>query len=258
MGAIIGEVILGYNNSENFKKILSLSTISILMKEDLIIAIDGYSSTGKSSMSKIIAKNLGYTHIDSGAMYRAVTLYAFQNNYIQNQQIDVNSLVERLNEIKIEFKKDESTQKNNTYLNGQNVEAESRSIEISKMVSPISEIPAIRDYCVALQQQMGENGGIVMDGRDIGTTVFPNADIKIFVTASPEVRAQRRFLEYQQQGKNISMDEVLKNVNERDYIDSHRAYSPLRKADDAIEVDNSNMNLEETVNRVMEIIESKK
>ena len=228
------------------------------MKEDLIIAIDGYSSTGKSSMSKIIAKNLGYTHIDSGAMYRAVTLYAFQNNYIQNQQIDVNSLVERLNEIKIEFKKDESTQKNNTYLNGQNVEAEIRSIEISKMVSPISEIPAIRDYCVALQQQMGENGGIVMDGRDIGTTVFPNADIKIFVTASPEVRAQRRFLEYQQQGKNISMDEVLKNVNERDYIDSHRAYSPLRKADDAIEVDNSNMNLEETVNRVMEIIESKK
>ena len=228
------------------------------MKEDLIIAIDGFSSTGKSSMSKIIAKNLGYTHIDSGAMYRAVTLYAFQNNYIQNQQIDVNSLVERLNEIKIEFKKDESTQKNNTYLNGQNVEAEIRSIEISKMVSPISEIPAIRDYCVALQQQMGENGGIVMDGRDIGTTVFPNADIKIFVTASPEVRAQRRFLEYQQQGKNISMDEVLKNVNERDYIDSHRAYSPLRKADDAIEVDNSNMNLEETVNRVMEIIESKK
>ena len=171
MGAIIGEVILGYNNSENFKKILSLSTISILMKEDLIIAIDGYSSTGKSSMSKIIAKNLGYTHIDSGAMYRAVTLYAFQNNYIQNQQIDVNSLVERLNEIKIEFKKDESTQKNNTYLNGQNVEAEIRSIEISKMVSPISEIPAIRDYCVALQQQMGENGGIVMDGRDIGTKV---------------------------------------------------------------------------------------
>ncbi len=131
-------------------------------------------------------------------------------------------------------------------------------MEVSKMVSPISEIPAVRDYCVALQQQMGEKGGIVMDGRDIGTTVFPNADIKIFVTASPEVRAQRRFLEYQQQGKNIPLDEVLKNVNERDYIDSHREYSPLRKADDAIEVDNSNMNLEETVNKVMEIINSKK
>ena len=126
------------------------------------------------------------------------------------------------------------------------------------MVSPISEIPAVRDYCVALQQKMGENGRIVMDGRDIGTTVFPDADIKIFVTASPEIRAKRRFLEYQQQGKDISMDEVLKNVKERDYIDSHREYSPLRKADDAIEVDNSELNLEETVNKVMEIILSRK
>ena len=143
-------------------------------------------------------------------------------------------------------------------MNGENVEADIRTMEVSKMVSPISEIPAVRDYCVALQQKMGEKGGIVMDGRDIGTTVFPHADIKIFVTASPEVRARRRFLEYQQQGKNIPLDEVLKNVNERDYIDSHRAYSPLRKADDAIEVDNSNMDLEETVSKVMEIINSKK
>ena len=227
------------------------------MKEDLIIAIDGYSSTGKSSMSKIIAKNLGYTHIDSGAMYRAVTLYAYQNNYIQNKTIDIDSLIEHINEIKIEFKKDESTQKNHTYLNGQNVEAEIRSMDVSKMVSPISEIPAVRDYCVALQQEMGKNGGIVMDGRDIGTTVFPNADVKIFITASPEVRAKRRFLEYQQQGKDIPMDEVLKNVNERDYIDSHREYSPLRKADDAIEVDNSNLDLQQTVDKVMEIIQSK-
>ena len=137
------------------------------MKEDLIIAIDGYSSTGKSSMSKIIAKNLGFTHIDSGAMYRAVTLYAFQENYINNQKIDTNSLIEHLHDIKIEFKKDETTQKNNTYLNGQNVETEIRAMQISKMVSPISEIPAVRDYCVALQQKMGEKGGIVMDGRDI-------------------------------------------------------------------------------------------
>ncbi|MDM1299864.1 (d)CMP kinase [Empedobacter falsenii] len=228
------------------------------MKENLIIAIDGYSSTGKSSMSKIIAKNLGYTHIDSGAMYRAVTLYAFQHQYIVDNKIDEQALITNLSDIKIEFQQDPTTQKNLTFLNGENVEADIRTMEVSKMVSPISEIPAVRDYCVALQQQMGEKGGIVMDGRDIGTTVFPNADIKIFVTASPEVRAQRRFLEYQQQGKDIPLDEVLKNVNERDYIDSHRAYSPLRKADDAIEVDNSNMNLEETVNKVMEIINSKK
>lgn len=228
------------------------------MKENLIIAIDGYSSTGKSSMSKIIAKNLGYTHIDSGAMYRAVTLYAFQHQYIVDNKIDEQTLITNLSDIKIEFKQDLITQKNLSFLNGENVEADIRTMEVSKMVSPISEISAVRDYCVALQQQMGKKGGIVMDGRDIGTTVFPNADIKIFVTASPEVRAQRRFLEYQQQGKNISLDEVLKNVNERDYIDSHRAYSPLRKADDAIEVDNSNMNLEETVNKVMEIINSKK
>ena len=228
------------------------------MKENLIIAIDGYSSTGKSSMSKIIAKNLGYTHIDSGAMYRAVTLYAFQHQYIVDNKIDEQALITNLSDIKIEFQQDPTTQKNLTFLNGENVEADIRTMEVSKMVSPISEIPAVRDYCVALQQQMGEKGGIVMDGRDIGTTVFPNADIKIFVTASPEVRARRRFLEYQQQGKDISLDEVLKNVNERDYIDSHRAYSPLRKADDAIEVDNSNMNLEETVNKVMEIINSKK
>ncbi|MGV0920510.1 (d)CMP kinase [Empedobacter falsenii] len=228
------------------------------MKENLIIAIDGYSSTGKSSMSKIIAKNLGYTHIDSGAMYRAVTLYAFQHQYIVDNKIDEQALITNLSDIKIEFQQDPTTQKNLTFLNGENVEADIRTMEVSKMVSPISEIPAVRDYCVALQQKMGEKGGIVMDGRDIGTTVFPNADIKIFVTASPEVRAQRRFLEYQQQGKNIPLDEVLKNVNERDYIDSHRAYSPLRKADDAIEVDNSKMNLEETVNKVMEIINSKK
>ena len=224
------------------------------MKEDLIIAIDGFSSTGKSSMSKIIAKNLNYIHIDSGAMYRAVTLYAFQHDYIINQKIDVDSLIENLTDIKIEFYLDLATQKNQTYLNGVNVEQEIRTMVISKMVSPISEIPAVRDYCVALQQKMGEKGGIVMDGRDIGTTVFPNADIKIFVTASPEIRANRRFLEYKEQGKDFSMEEVLKNVKERDYIDSNREYSPLRKAEDAIEVDNSNLTLDETVNKVMEII----
>ena len=149
------------------------------MKENLIIAIDGYSSTGKSSMSKIIARNLGYTHIDSGAMYRAVTLYAFQHQYIVDNKIDEQALIINLSDIKIEFKQDLITQKNLSFLNGENVEADIRTMEVSKMVSPISEIPAVRDYCVALQQQMGEKGGIVMDGRDIGTTVFPNADIII-------------------------------------------------------------------------------
>ena len=166
-------------------------------------------------------------------------------------------MVKHINDINIGFIQGPVTQKNITYLNGENVEQEIRTMKISKMVSPISEIPAVRDYCVALQQKMGENGRIVMDGRDIGTTVFPDADIKIFVTASPEIRAKRRFLEYQQQGKDITIDEVLKNVNERDYIDSHRAYSPLRKADDAIEVDNSEMNLQQTVDKVMQIIQSK-
>jgi len=225
------------------------------MKGDLIIAIDGFSSTGKSSMSKIIAKNLNYTHIDSGAMYRAVTLYAFQKGFINNKKIDVNTLINHLNDIKISFEKDSHTLKNHTYLNGVDVETEIRSMEISNMVSPISEIPAVRDYCVHLQQEMGKNGGIVMDGRDIGTTVFPNADIKIFITASPEIRAKRRFLEYQQEGKNITLDEVLKNVKERDYIDSNRAYSPLRKAQDAIEVDNSELNLQQTVDKVMSLIQ---
>lgn len=225
------------------------------MKQDLIIAIDGHSSTGKSSMSKIIAKNLGYIHIDSGAMYRAVTLFAFQNDFIEENQVKIQDLIPRLQDIKIEFQFNPTTQRNETLLNGVNVEEEIRSLKISSMVSPIAVIPEVRDYCVAIQQQMGKKGGIVMDGRDIGTTVFPNADIKIFITASAEIRAKRRFLEYQQEGKNIPFDEVLANVIERDHIDSTREHSPLRKADDAIEVDNSNLNLEETVAEVMQIIE---
>lgn len=224
------------------------------MKQDLIIAIDGHSSTGKSSMSKLIAKELGYTHIDSGAMYRVVTLFAFQNHLIENNKVLVDQLVPRLEEIQIEFKFNPDNNRNETFLNGVNVEKQIRSIEVSSMVSPIAVIPEVRDYCVALQQKMGENKRIVMDGRDIGTTVFPNADIKIFITASAEIRAKRRFLEYEREGKTIPFDEVLANVIERDHIDSTREYSPLRKADDAIEVDNSNLNLEQTVETVLNII----
>lgn len=228
------------------------------MKQDLIIAIDGHSSTGKSSLSKLIAKQLGYTHIDSGAMYRAVTLFAFQNDLIEGNKVLVEQLVPRLEEILIDFRYNTANNLNETYLNGVNVEDEIRGLQVSSMVSPIAVIPEVRDYCVALQQKMGENKRIVMDGRDIGTTVFPNADIKIFITASAEIRAKRRFLEFEREGKTISFDEVLKNVIERDYIDSTREYSPLRKAEDAIEVDNSNLNLEQTVEAVMKIISSKK
>ena len=224
------------------------------MKQNLIIAIDGHSSTGKSSMSKIIAKKLGYTHIDSGAMYRAVTLFAIQNNLIKDNIVIVDELVPRLHEITIQFKRNAETNRNETYLNNVNVEETIRNIQVSSFVSPIAVIPEVRDYCVALQQQMGEEGNIVMDGRDIGTTVFPNADVKLFITASAEIRAKRRFLEYQQEGKEIPFDEVLINVIERDRIDSSREYSPLRKADDAIEIDNSNLNLEQTVDRAMQII----
>lgn len=226
------------------------------MKKDLIIAIDGHSSTGKSSLSKIIAKNLGYTHIDSGAMYRAVTLFALNNDLIEDQMVKVDELVPRLQEIHITFQWNTSTQKNETFLNGVNVEEEIRDLKVSSMVSPIAVIPEVRDYCVALQQKMGQAKRIVMDGRDIGTTVFPNADLKLFVTASAEIRAKRRFLEYQQEGKSIPFDEVLANVIERDHIDSSREHSPLRKADDAIEVDNSHLNLEETVSYVMDIIQT--
>ncbi|QTV06882.1 (d)CMP kinase [Faecalibacter bovis] len=228
------------------------------MKQDLIIAIDGHSSTGKSSLSKLIAKQLGYTHIDSGAMYRAVTLFAYQNDLIEGNKVLVEQLVPRLEEIFIDFRYNTANNLNETYLNGVNVEDEIRGLQVSSMVSPIAVIPEVRDYCVALQQKMGENKRIVMDGRDIGTTVFPNADIKIFITASAEIRAKRRFLEFEREGKTISFDEVLKNVIERDHIDSTREYSPLRKAEDAIEVDNSNLNLEQTVEAVMKIISSKK
>ena len=176
------------------------------MKQDLIIAIDGHSSTGKSSMSKLLAKQLGYTHIDSGAMYRTVTLFAFQNDLIENNQVLVDQLVPRLDEILIEFRYNADNNRNETYLNGVNVEEEIRGLQVSSMVSPIAVIPEVRDYCVALQQKMGVNKRIVMDGRDIGTTVFPNADIKIFITASAEIRAKRRFLEYEREGKTIPFE----------------------------------------------------
>ncbi|MBO4994779.1 MAG: (d)CMP kinase [Muribaculaceae bacterium] len=210
----------------------------------IIIAIDGYSSSGKSSMAKRLAKTIGYRYIDSGAMYRAVTLYAMRHGMISNDgSVDVDKLTAALPDIHIDFAVENDTQY--TMLNGENVEAEIRSMAVSNNVSPIAAIAQVRHALVAMQQSFGFEKGIVMDGRDIGTTVFPSAEMKIFVTASPQTRAQRRFLELTDKGHAITFEEVLANVVSRDHIDETRAESPLRRADDAIELDNSTMTIDE-------------
>ena len=210
----------------------------------IIIAMDGHSSCGKSTMAKALAKAIGYTYIDTGAMYRAVTLYAMRHGFIRpDGSIDEESLHKDLPKIKISFGHENGQQY--TILNGENVERLIRGMEVSSHVSPISAIGFVREAMVVLQREMGSKGAIIMDGRDIGTTVFPNAELKIFVTASDEIRARRRFDELTAKGENPVYEEVLKNVRERDYIDSHRAVSPLRKADDALVLDNSNMTFEE-------------
>ncbi|MBO6078191.1 MAG: (d)CMP kinase [Bacteroidaceae bacterium] len=209
----------------------------------IIIAIDGHSSCGKSTMAKALAKKIGYTYIDTGAMYRAVTLYALRRGFIGKDSIDEESLRKELPQITISFGHENGQQY--TMLNGENVEREIRGMEVSGKVSPISAIPFVREAMVVQQRQMGSKGAVIMDGRDIGTTVFPNAQLKIFVTASDEIRARRRFEELTMKGENPVFEDVLKNVRERDYIDSHRAVSPLRQADDAIVLDNSNMTIPE-------------
>ena len=209
----------------------------------IIIAMDGHSSCGKSTMAKTLAKKIGYTYIDTGAMYRAVTLYAMRHGFIGKNGIDEESLRRELPNIKLSFGHADGLQY--TMLNGENVEREIRGMEVSGNVSPISAIGFVREAMVELQREMGKSGAIIMDGRDIGTTVFPNAELKIFVTASDEIRARRRFDEMTAKGDNPVYEDVLKNVRERDYIDSHRAVSPLRKADDAIVLDNSHMTFEE-------------
>lgn len=212
--------------------------------------MDGHSSCGKSTMAKALAKAIGYTYIDTGAMYRAVTLYAMRRGFIGKDGIDEESLRKELPQIKISFGHENGQQY--TILNGENVERQIRGMEVSGNVSPISAIGFVREAMVELQREMGKSGAIIMDGRDIGTTVFPNAELKVFVTASDEIRAKRRFDELTVKGENPVYEEVLKNVRERDYIDSHRAVSPLRKADDAIVLDNSYMTIEEQDKWLME------
>ena len=211
------------------------------------IAIDGVSSSGKSTMAKDLAKTIGYIYIDSGAMYRAVTLYCLQNQLIgDDNTIDEEKLREQLPNIKIEFKLNPETGKPDTYLNGKNVEPEIRGMEVSSLVSPVSAIGFVRKEMVKQQQAMSKKKGVVMDGRDIGTVVFPDAELKIFVTASPELRAQRRVDELRMRGNNdTTYEEVLENIKYRDHHDRNRTESPLRKADDAIELDNSTINIEQ-------------
>ncbi len=212
----------------------------------ITIAIDGHSSCGKSTMAKDLARKVGYIYVDTGAMYRSVTLYALRNGlFNDDDSIKTDELEKQMDNIHITFQLNEETGRPDTYLNGECVEQEIRSLEVSNHVSPIAALGFVREAMVAQQQLMGQGGGVVMDGRDIGTVVFPNAELKIFVTASAEVRAQRRFKELQEKGMPADYDDILKNVQERDYIDSHREVSPLRQADDALLLDNSNMTIPE-------------
>lgn len=211
----------------------------------IIIAVDGFSSCGKSTMAKALARSIGYLYFDSGAMYRAVALYCLNNGLIKDEEIDTESLRARMGEIKITFTADPETRNSVTLLNGENVEKEIRSLRVSRIVSKVAAIDFVRTDLIEQQREMGKAKGIVMDGRDIGTTVFPNAEMKIFVTASAEVRAQRRYDELTARGDNPDYNEILENVLERDHIDQTREISPLRKADDAILLDNSNMTLDE-------------
>jgi CMP/dCMP kinase len=208
-------------------------------KQPLIIALDGHSSCGKSSFAKTIAKELGYLYIDSGAMYRAITLYAMRNNFIRDHKVEQVKLEQNLSDIHVDFRFNPARTTYETYLNGENVEEAIRAMDVSTNVSEISTIKSVRARLVALQQKMGEKKAIVMDGRDIGTVVFPGADIKIFMTASLEVRAQRRYKELQEKGVSVQLDEVRQNLSQRDFIDQNRAESPLKKADDALILDNS-------------------
>ena len=211
----------------------------------ITIAIDGHSSCGKSTMAKDLAKEIGYIYIDTGAMYRAVTLYSLQHQLITEAGIDEQALRQHMQDIMITFQLNEETGRPDTYLNGVCVEHEIRTMEVSRYVSPIATIGFVREAMVDLQRLMGEAKGVIMDGRDIGTVVFPDAELKIFVTASADVRARRRYDELTAKGEKCSFDEILANVIERDRIDSTRAISPLRQAEDAIVLDNSNMTIPE-------------
>ncbi|MCW5520780.1 (d)CMP kinase [Aureitalea sp. L0-47] len=222
----------------------------------ITIAIDGYSSTGKSTVARQLAEWLGYVYVDSGAMYRAVTLYAMRKGIISEEKFDKAALIDSLPDIALEFRKN-SENKAEIHLNGENVEKQIRTLEVSEYVSPIATVPEVRRKLVALQHTMGEDKGVVMDGRDIGTVVFPKAELKIFMNASARVRAERRFKELNERGDEITFNEVLENVNERDQIDTTREDSPLRKAEDAIEIDNTETNIEDQFHIILQLAQDR-
>ncbi|PID69202.1 MAG: cytidylate kinase [Flavobacteriales bacterium] len=225
-----------------------------MIKENkIVIAIDGYSSTGKSTIAKRLAKKLGYEYIDTGAMYRAVTYFAMKNKLIGKDFFEKNKLLDRLPEINLRFKYNPKVKFSEMYLNGENIEKEIRTIAVSQNVSRIAAVSEVRRKLVEQQREMGKNKGLVMDGRDIGTVVFPDADLKLLLTASAEKRANRRYKELIERGDKVSYKEVFENVLERDRIDSTRKDSPLKKANDAIEIDNSDMGLEEQFTRIYNI-----
>lgn len=224
----------------------------------LVIAVDGFSSCGKSTLAKDLAKELGYVYVDTGAMYRAVTLYCIQNNLIDDEgNVDLEQLRTQISQLQITFEVDKQN-KNTTWLNGKLVEEEIRKIAVSSKVSYVSKIDFVRERMVFLQQQMGKQGGIVMDGRDIGTVVFPNADLKIFMEAKPEVRAKRRYDELIAKGEQVTFEEILENVNQRDYVDQNREIAPLRPADDAKVIDNSELTREMQFKLIMTLVEETK
>ncbi len=209
----------------------------------IIVAIDGFSSCGKSTLAKDLAKSDGYAYVDTGAMYRSVTLYCLQNGLVKDNVVDEEKLRIALPDVKISFRYNAEKKRNETYLNGENVEEEIRSLRVSNVVSVVSAIGFVRKAMVAQQQSYSVDRGVVMDGRDIGTVVFPDAELKIFVTASPEVRAKRRYAELMAKGDKVTMEEILENVKQRDYLDQNRKESPLRQAEDAIVLDNSEMTI---------------
>ncbi|MCF7568064.1 (d)CMP kinase [Sabulilitoribacter arenilitoris] len=220
----------------------------------ITIAIDGFSSTGKSTVAKQIAKHLGYVYVDSGAMYRAVTYYAMQNGLIGDNDFNKEALIYQLPKINISFKFNESLGFAEVYLNDENIEKQIRTLEVSNFVSQVATVSEVREQLVKQQQKMGQDKGVVMDGRDIGTVVFPNAELKIFMTASAETRAKRRYNELIERDDDVAYKDVLKNVQNRDYIDSNREDSPLIKADDAIEIDNSDLSLDEQFEKVLQLV----
>ena len=223
----------------------------------ITIAIDGFSSTGKSTLAKQLAQKLQYVYVDSGAMYRTVALHTLQHKLIQDKVLDTVALINQLPLIKVTFQYNETLKASEIYLNGVNVNTNIRTMEVSNTVSRVAAVPEVRQQLVALQQQMGANKGIVMDGRDIGTVVFPDAELKLFMTASADTRAQRRYDELIAAGTDVTFEAVLENITSRDHLDSTRDDSPLFKADDAIEIDNSNLSLEQQFEQVLALVNSK-